>query len=610
MATANERKQLITRRALILGGVQFTAISALLARLYYLQFMKSSTYKTLAEDNRVNLQLIPPSRGTILDRKLIELAENQTYYRVLLERRERDETLRTIERIADILSLDKAALDELDAKLKQVWIGRSVMVKEHLSWDELSALEFHSPNLPGVVIETGQVRHYPLASEASHLIGYVGAVSEEELEDNQPVLKLPGFKIGKNGIEKTFEKRLRGEAGLRHIEVNVKGLPVRELERRDSVPGEALKLTVDYELQSYAAKRLAGESGAIVVMEVETGNVLALASMPAFDPNTFSVGITHGYWNELRNNPKTPLMNKAVTGQYPPGSTYKMVVGLAALEAGLITEQSRVFCPGHFFLGSHRFNCWKAGGHGSMNVVDALTQSCDTFFYQMAHQLGIEKVSEMARKLGLGAVSGIEIPAEKSGLTPTPDWKRASYGQPWVPGDTVNAGIGQGYVLTTPLQLAIMTARIAGGTAVAPTLLMRDDPAPAPALDVKQTNLAIIRQGMIDVVNSTRGTAYGKRLIDLPMTMAGKTGTSQVKRITQRGVDQNSIPWKDRHHGLFVGYGPFDVPRYAVAAIIEHGGGGSSAAAPVVRDVFLKLNEMEHGGPPAPLPEPPEEEVS
>ncbi len=603
MAKHTERHRLLSRRIFILGGLKISAIAALLGRLYYLQFVKTKTYQTQAEDNRVSLQLIPPPRGAIVDRNQMPLADNQVFYRVLLERSHTfEETEKILEKMVGLLKLSDERHTALKEKLKSIWAGRSVTIKEHLSWDELAAVEFHAPELPGMLIESGQVRYYPLSDKASHLIGYVGAVSENELDEEQPVLKLPGFKIGKDGVEKTFEQQLRGDAGLRHLEVNVKGLVVRELERREPVPGEELKLTIDRNLQDYCSRRLAGESGAIVVMDTDTGDVLALSSMPAFDPNTFSVGITHTYWNELRDNEKKPLLNKALTGQYPPGSTFKMIMTLAALEHNIITPQSRIFCPGHFFLGNHQFNCWKAGGHGAVNAVEAIAESCDTYFYHLAQKLGVERIAAMMRRFGLGETLGIEVPGEKPGIAPTEEWKRQRFNQPWHPGDTISVGIGQGYVLSTPLQLATMTARLASGKMIIPRIYSgREYEEPAP-MHINPKNMDVAREGMIAVVNAPNGTAYGKRLIGTEMTMAGKTGTSQVRRITRRGVDQSTLPWEQRHHALFTAYGPYEAPKYAAAVIIEHGGGGSSAAAPVAKDIFLKLNELYYGGEPAPTP--------
>ncbi len=593
MRKITERHKLFTRRAIILGGVKGVTFTALGARLYYLQFVQSDTYRTLAEDNRINLQLIAPARGRILDRNRKLLAENNLQYQVLLKKEDPVTTAKHLKRICRLLKITLPTQQKLEQEMKRQWKGHSFKIKDHLSWDELARLQFYSAEMPGMIIETGQLRTYPLTDRASHLLGYVGGVSQAELDPDEPVLKLPGFKIGKNGVEKSFEEELRGKPGLRHLEMNANGLMVREVERKEPDNGVDLTLTIDRKLQGYCAERLGEESGAICVMKVNTGEVLALVSMPSFDPNRFSEGISQVYWDELRGNEKNPLLNKAISGQYPPGSTFKMVVGLAALEKGMIQGGNSVFCPGHFYLGNHRFNCWKPGGHGSMNVNTALQESCDTFFYTMAYRMGIDPIAEMSRKLGLGERTGIEIPGEKTGIVPDAAWKRKSYNMPWMAGDTVNVGIGQGYVLTTPLQLCVMTSRLVnGGMAVLPRLNTAHLDAKPASLGFTPEHLTRIMDGMFSVVNKPGGTALGSKLPDPNLTMGGKTGTSQVRRITQRGVDQNTIPWLQRHHALFVGYAPAELPEYAVSVIVEHGGGGASAAAPVARDVVMKIFEL------------------
>ena len=480
-------------------------------------------------------------------------------------------------------------------KTKVSTAARPVMLFEHLTWEQVSLIELNILALPGMYVDIGQLRHYPLEEKAAHLLGYVGAVNEDELsEEDLPLLRLPDFKIGKNGIEKLLENDLRGEAGIRQLEVNVHGMPVREISKKDSVPGQTIRLTIDRQLQEYAAQRVSGESASVVVMEADTGNVLALASMPGFDPNSFSRRISHKEWNRLTGNKKNPLMNKAITGQYPPGSTFKMIVGLAALEAGVASSKETVYCPGHFMLGNHQFNCWKGGGHGHMNYHTAIEQSCDTYFYTMADRLGIARITEMAKRFGLGEVYNTGLIGEKSGLIPDPDWKMKRHKQRWTGGDTINASIGQGYVLSTPLQLAVMTSRMATGRKVVPRLrLPTDDTQVAfEPLNVQESLLEINRKAMTSVVNDPSGTAYWKRIIEPHMAFAGKTGTSQVRKITQRGLDQKLLPWEHRHHALFVGFAPVDQPKYVVSVCIEHGGGGASAAAPVARDVFVKSSAV------------------
>ncbi len=589
-------RQVISRRSVVLGACKLSAVSLLFGRLYYLQFMKADSYKTRAENNRISTQLLRPSRGVIRDRNGNALAENNRFFRLVLERRSQEQTEKALRKLGGLLNLPVERYADLKKTLLSTPAGRSVTIKDHLSWSEVSQLEFHTPELPGVGIEEREQRHYAMKDSLAHMLGYVGAVSEKELRPDMPVLRLPEFKIGKNGVEKTMEDDLRGTPGLQQLEVNANGLTVRALKKRESESGRDLTLTIDKDLQHYAFERLGEESGAVVVMDVLNGEVLAAVSTPAYDPNIFSRSISHDYWNSLRDNPKIPLLNKITAGQYPPGSTFKMIVALAAMEDGLATYHTKVHCPGHYFVGKHRFNCWKAGGHGLMNVSSALTESCDTYFYTMAEKLGIEKITEMSKRFGLGAVTEIGTPDEKSGLLPSAEWKRKRYGEIWLPGDTVNSAIGQGYVLSTPMQLAVMTARLAnGGRAVKPTLYrpVKGEVRPLPktlGIDVK--NMEIIQQAMWKVVNHQKGTARASAFPNHEIKMAGKTGTSQVKKIYKRGQDQSKIPWADRHHALFVGYAPFNDPRYAISVVIEHGGGGASAAAPVARDILGKALEL------------------
>lgn len=596
MPKENEKQRIFTRRALIFGGLQTMAFTALVGRLYYLQFIKADEYATLSENNRIKLQLIAPERGGILDRFDVPMATNEKNYRLFIDYSALTQSVfnASVERLHALMPLGEKKLKQLQ-RTKVSTASMPELLKEHLSWEEVSLIELHMLELNGVYIDIGQIRHYPLVEAAAHLIGYVGAVSEDEMDDNQPLLRLPEFKIGKNGIEKMLEERLRGKAGIRQLEVNVHGVPVREVGKKESVPGENVHLTIDSRVQAYAAELVKNESAGVVAMEVDTGNVLALVSMPGFDPDIFSKGIASDYWKALSSDKKGPLLNKAISGQYPPGSTFKMIVGLAGLEAGAIAPFSTVFCPGHFYLGDHKFNCWKEGGHGTVNFHAAVQQSCDTFFYTVAERLGIEAYANMARRFGLGQLHNLGIIGEKTGIVPDPDWKMKRYKQRWTGGDTINCAIGQGYVLSTPLQLAVMTSRMASGRQVVPRLFVpkgQEKPEFEP-MKVKESLLEINREAMASVVNDPGGTAYGKRIAEPRFAFAGKTGTSQVRKIFQRGVKQETLPWEFRHHALFVGFAPVDAPKYAVAVMIEHGGGGASAAAPVARDVLLKIQQLE-----------------
>jgi penicillin-binding protein 2 len=475
-------------------------------------------------------------------------------------------------------------------------------VRENLSWEEVARVEVNAPDLPGVSIDVGQTREYPEGPLVAHLLGYVAAVSESDQDDNDPLLALPGFRIGKSGVEKVADLSLRGKAGNSQLEVNAVGRVMRELERQEGVPGQDVPLTLDLELQRLAMAKLAEkESAASVVMDVNSGDVLVMASSPSFDPNAFARGLTSEEWTGLSRDEKTPLINKAIAGMYAPGSTFKLIVAIAAIEAGIDADH-HVSCRGWVELGNARFHCWKKGGHGSLDMVGGIENSCDVYFYDLSRRVGIDKIAEVAGRFGLGRNIGLEIVGEKPGLIPTRAWKRAKLGQPWTPGENLVAGIGQGYVLTTPMQLCVMTARIAnGGKAVVPRLFRESlrggasapKPVPEfPALDVSERAMAIVQKGMWAVSNGARGTARGARIAKQPFEMAGKTGTSQVRRITkaerETKVKKNEdLPWKERDHALFVGYVPVKAPRYAVSVVVEHGGGGSAVAAPIARDLLL-----------------------
>jgi penicillin-binding protein 2 len=601
MPKETEKQRIFSRRAVIFGGVQMAVFSVLAGRLYYLQFIKADKYKTLAENNRIKLQLITPERGNILDRMGLPLASNEKNYRLFFDYSTINQKTfnATLSQLAALIELPEKKLKQLQ-KTKVTSASMPELVKDHMTWEEVSLIELHALSLPGVYVDIGQIRNYPLLEKSAHLIGYVGPVSEAELtDDDPPLMRLPDFKIGKNGIEKLLETQLRGTAGIRQLEVNVHGVPVREVGNQDSIPGESIHLTVDRRLQEYTADLVKNESAGVVVMDVENGNVLTLVSMPGFDPTQFSKGISTENWEALNKNKKVPLMNKAISGQYPPGSTFKMLVGLAGLQAGAIKPSSTVYCPGHYYLGDHKFNCWKEGGHGTVNFQQAVEQSCDTFFYTTAEKLGIQKFADMARKFGLGQLHELGLVGEKPGIIPDPDWKMKRYKQKWTGGDTINCAIGQGYVLATPLQLAVMTARMATGRMVKPRFFVPEGeghPEFRP-MDVKESLLQLNRDAMATVVNSPSGTAYGKRISEPRYAFAGKTGTSQVRKITQRGMNQNLLPWEYRHHALFVGFAPVDKPKYAVAVLIEHGGGGASAAAPVARDVLLKIQQLDDPNP-------------
>jgi penicillin-binding protein 2 len=617
----NERYRAFTRRALVVGGAQAALFAVLAGRMYYLQVIEAERYATLAEDNRINLRLLPPPRGRIVDRFGVPVAVNQQNYRVVLVREQARDVKQTLDLLSEVIRLPEEEFARIlrEAKHKRAFVP--VSVRDYLSWEEVSRIEVNAPDLPGVNIEVGQTRNYPFAESMTHVLGYVSSVNESE-QTGDPLLELPGFRIGKQGAEKQYDLQLRGTAGSSHLEVNALGRVIREIRREEGKPGRDLVLTLDSALQTFTHERLKGErSASAVVLDVRNGDVLALASSPGYDPNIFNTGLTQKTWNSLVHNPLSPLTNKAIAGQYAPGSTFKMMVALAGLEAGISPEATN-YCPGFMRLGRGRFHCWKRHGHGRVNMYGGIKHSCDVFFYDLSRKVGIDRIAEMATRFGLGAPVEIDLPGERGGTIPTRAWKRATIGEAWQGGETLVSAIGQGFVLTTPLQLAVMAARIAnGGYAVKPRLSRpltpgveqaeaAPEPAPGaegpaaagapkfPSLNVSKAHMRVIHKAMDMVTNDKRGTAYRARIKEDGWEMAGKTGTSQVRRITMAeraaGITKNKdLPWRRRDHALFVCFAPVDNPRYACAVVVEHGGGGSKVAAPIARDILTETQRRD-----------------
>ena len=596
-----DRLRIFGRRSLLLGAGQLGLFGLLAGRLYYLQVVTADQYALLADENRINHRLLAPSRGRIFDRHGAPLARNTPTYRVLVIPEQAKDLRATLDDLGRLVPLTEERTLEVLAEADRRRSFMPIAVREDLSWAELSRVAINGPDLPGVALDAGLLRDYPAGEVLAHVVGYVGPVSEHELTGD-PLLELPEFRVGKSGIEKVYDQGLRGRPGLSRFEINAIGREIKELHRQDGTPGEDLHLTLDLDLQRFVYRRLgAEESASAVVLDSETGEVLALASVPAFDPAAFANGLTRTAWQTLIENPRTPLVNKAIAGQYPPGSTFKMMVALAALEAGVAGPDHEVLCPGFMRLGNHTFHCWKRWGHGKLRLVEAISQSCDVYFYDLARRVGIDAIAAMARRFGLGASLGIDLAGERPGLVPDRAWKMAAQGVPWQKGESLVVGIGQGYLQATPLQLAVMTARIAnGGRAVRPWLAHASG-SPVPADDdvgVPDWALDLVRRGMYEVVNGERGTAREQRLPDPAVAMAGKTGTSQVRRIGRAerlsGVRKNEDkPWEERDHALFVAFAPFAQPRYAVAVVVEHGGSGSQAAAPIARDIMTKTLELD-----------------
>jgi len=611
----NDRYRRFSRRSFLLMSAQGVLMTGLLGRLYYLGVVESPQYKTMADENRLSLRLIPPVRGRILDRHGHPLAINQKDFQVHLIPEAAQDVEGTLASLAGIVRVSDAEMEKILRTIRRQPKFVPVKVAENLSWETFSKINVEMPNLPGVQPVEDKTRYYPEGVLTPHLIGYVGPPDPDEIR-HDPVLQLPGFKVGVTGIESSLDEQLRGFPGTSRVEVNAYGRVVREVNRLEGREGAPVTLTIDMELQRFMTERFGNESAAAVVMDIHSGDVLAAISTPTFNPNDFTYGISQKKMDELNRNPKKPFVNKFLSGRYPPGSTFKMVVALAALEAGVIDEKEKVNCTGKIELGDSTFHCWKEKGHGRLALVNAIAQSCDVYFYEIAGRVGIDKIAEMAHRLGLGELFDIGLNGQEAGLVPTRDWKWANYGTSWQKGETLIVGIGQGAVLATPLQLAVMTARLANGReAVTPRLIYSvgnetNEGGTFAPMNLNPKHLRLVLEGM-EKVHHEGGTAYLSRLRGEGMSMAGKTGTSQVRRITaeerEEGIpDPKEREWKARDHALYVGYGPIEAPRYALSVLVEHGGGGSSTAAPIGRDIMRKVIELDPMTQPveADLPEP------
>ena len=593
--------RIISRRALVVGGLQASFMGVLGLRMRYMQVDQADEFRLLAEENRVNIRLIPPQRGEIFDRNGVVIAENEPTYRITLVREDAGDVEAVLQRLSALVTLDPDDLDRARSEMKRSAPFLPVTIADRLTRADINRVAVNGPALPGITPEVGQSRIYPMGKTFAHVVGYVGPVSERDLaryEDPEPLLRIPRFQIGKVGVESKLEDRLRGRAGAKRVEVNSVGRVMRELGRTEGDSGAALQLTVDSALQDYVQARLGEESASAVVMDCRTGDLRAIVSSPAYDPNKFVRGISVSDYGGLRDNERRPLASKTVQDAYPPGSTFKMITAMAALNEGLVAPDETVYCPGHLEVSGRKFHCWKRAGHGHMDLENSIRESCDVYYYELALKVGIEKIAEMARRMGLGLAHDIPMSAVTSGLMPDRDWKKRNRDADWVIGDTVNSSIGQGFVLTSPLQLAVMTARLATGRALVPRLVKTIDGVEQPLkggepLGLNENHLRQIRRAMYHVSNNKRGTAYKSRILEDAFRMAGKTGTSQVRNITEaerkRGVTRNEdLPWKRRDHALFVNFAPFENPEIAVAVVVEHGGGGSTAAAPIARDITLQ----------------------
>ncbi len=582
--------------------VASAVFSVLLIRLYYLQIIAGAEYRRLSEHNCIRLQTIPPSRGLIYDRNRHLLVDNRPSYNLYIVPRDAQPLRPTLIKLAGYIDETVDQLQEIVDKNRRRAAYERVLLKEDIDRDALGAIEVNRYDLPGVIIRAEPRRHYIYGDSAAHLIGYLGEISEAELADDTAHEGCrPGDLVGKFGIEKTAEPILRGRSGGRQVEVDATGQVVRVLEEVPPEPGLNLWLTIDHGLQCKTEILLNGVAGSAVAMDPTNGQILALASSPAFDPNHFVSGLSRTRWRDLVSDPFRPMENKAVQGEYPPASTYKIVTAMAGLEEGVIDETTRFYCPGFYRLGNQVFRCWKRGGHGHVNVRQALAGSCDVFFYQVGQKLGVDRLAEYARRCGLGLPSGIVLDREAAGLVPTSEWKRRRFGEPWMGGETLPVAIGQGYNLTTPLQMLVLTAAVANGGLLHPPVIVRriesadgrtdaEDVTFGPdraskRLPTSDETLEIIRDGLLQVVNEVGGTARVSRLKDIDV--AGKTGTGQVVG-RRRGGDEREVPLPVhlRAHAWFVAYAPAKAPRIAVVVMVEHGEHGSGTAAPIAREMI------------------------
>ncbi|MDP1630532.1 MAG: penicillin-binding protein 2 [Caulobacter sp.] len=599
----NEKQGAFTRRAFLLGGITGAGLVALTGRLVHLQVVEAQRYQKLARSNQFNFRLVPPPRGLILDRDGVTLASNRPNFRLLVSRETGMDVEKTVADLATLVPLSPERQERLVRDIKRAPRKSPVQVMEDMSWEEFTRINVRAPELPGVTADMGEVRVYPYGGAFAHVIGYVAKVNDRDLKaagpNPDPLLYHPGFRTGRQGVEKAFELDLRGKAGAQKLEVDAMGRVVREDPAGDipATPGREVRLTLDADIQNRALEVMGEESGAIVLMDCRSGDLLCMASTPSFDANRFVKGLSGPEYRALAQYERKPLLDKAMSGTYPPGSTFKPMVALAALSSG-VNPEVRVNCTGSWFFGGRTWHCW--GRHGSQNMHDAIKNSCDIYFYQTALKIGPDPIAAAAHAFGLGGIFDIGIPGQKKGIVGSKEWKRKANrdprNQPWFAGDTVNYGIGQGLITVNPLQSAVMTARLANGKkALNPRLIMSvggvDQPHgdAVPDLPYAPELLEYVRGGMIAVANDTSGTAYRQSQLGLgDVLMAGKTGTAQV-RVFRAGDSRKSsgVRWALKDHNWFIAFAPIDAPRYAISVLIEHGGlGGATAAAPRAREVM------------------------
>ena len=606
----------INRRMFIIGAAKFIIFSGIIVRLFSLQITDNKKYSTLSDKNRLREWRLPPIRGEFLDYFDNVIAGNNRVYELHVIPEQVEDFRYLIVRLKEILNLTNNQFEKIIKQKNQQKPWETLIVSKNLTWEQFSKVNHYLYDLVGAKPVISVSRNYPYDESYTHVLGYVSEASENDILNNQSIKDnlVPGLKVGKTGLEKSFEDQLIGTNGIQRYEVNAYGKRINQVDQIDGLKGNTIKLTLDTEIQKKSAELLRGMAGSINVMDIYTGDIIAMQSSPSFDPNLFIFGISQDDWQLIRNDPLKPLVNKSLSGLYSPGSTFKPMVALSALENNIITKNFKVNCTGKTEMYGQTYHCWKEKGHGVVNLKEAMKQSCDTYFYEIARKLGVDRLRETSIKFGLGdKVLDKTFNNEKKGLVPNTKWKKNNLGKGWVLGETLITGIGQGYIQTTPLQLCLMTAQLAnGGFKIYPKITINEKDKTAieikglmeegqdflksfgndqyTKLFDKKENIELIRNSMFASTNEIRGTSYSSRIEDPKYQFAGKTGTSQVKRITEaeRELDlaTKDIDYKNRDHALFIAFGPFKNPRYALSIVIEHGGSGSSVAAPLAKELF------------------------
>ena len=587
----------LNRRTFFLLIVKLSLFTILGSRLFNIQILNSKKYKTLSENNQINLEIIYPIRGDIKDRNGNIIATNNKVYDLYIIPEQSNNLEKTLNNLKNFINFDfkhKRQVIDLSKKIKQF---ERIKVLEDLSWEQLELIESNKNQLEGLHLQENYKRIYTQGNSLSHILGYISQPSQKDLILPY-ISKMPNLDIGKTGIEKFFNENLIGIAGQREVEVNAKGRLIREISRVSSKKGKDVSISIDMNLQNFTQNELKQfKAGAIVVMDINSGQILSMTSTPNYDPNLILKKPNQKYWNSLIDNSLSPLTNRSIQGLYSPGSTFKMIVAIAALKDNIINNKTTEFCNGKIEFGDRIYHCWKTKGHGKMNVENAIKESCDVFFYETARKLGINKISKLAKEFGLGEIYNIGIDGEKKGIVPNKKWKKNNLKESWYAGETLIAGIGQGYALSNPLQLAVMTSRIASnGKKIYPTLIKDNKEKKFNTINNIENYLPLIKKAMFNVVNKPGGTAHRSMSVDY--LYSGKTGTSQVKKISlsereSEDFRKKEVEWKNKDHAIFVGYMPSDTPKYAISVVIEHGGSGASTAAPIAKRTFDYINSKK-----------------